>query len=559
MSNFKLNFLNLFKRVDSLRNSGAMLLSIYKRRINKLQLNFSLSALLPIFFIIFTIVILALTIRGLAGNPDPDMLNSPVWKENGPFELSPERGRFTLLYSIVENKSFYFSVSLARFAVPDLGYKNGHYVSLFAPAVSFFAMPGYIIGKYFNISQVGTYSVVALFALLNIILIYLICIRLGANRIASLLAAGTFLFATPAFSYSASLYEHHFSTFLILFSLYVLLRWDNFWSVTIIWFCCALSIPVDNPNVFFMAPIGIYALGRLFIFKKQENKLKLNIRLFRLVTFLGLVIPLVIFGYVNYKSYGSPFQLAGTVGSVSEINTNGNPTAPKTATPANIDKLTHPDTQQKSVIRFFKSRNLLNGMYILFFSPDRGTIEFAPIVILSLFGIMGMYKKNTNITILLCEICVIVILLYSMWGDPWGGWAFGPRYLIPAFAVLSIFIGFALTKFKKNSLFLIFFLLLFSYSTYVNTIGVLTSNANPPQLEVLNLEKITGRQEKYTYERDLDLLKNNSSKSYVWQTFAKKTYGALQYFYTILFSILLVHVFLLTLLLLDKKELQNEI
>src|SRR5258708_25211290 len=103
---------------------------------------------------LFMIAILALSVRGIAGNPTQNELDNPSLKEDGPCELSPERGRFALLYSIVENNSFTFDVPIARFATPDLGTIHGNFVSLFAPGVSFVVIPGYLVGKIFGISQV---------------------------------------------------------------------------------------------------------------------------------------------------------------------------------------------------------------------------------------------------------------------------------------------------------------------------------------------------------------------------------------------------------------------
>src|SRR3989304_7487772 len=94
---------------------------------------------------IFVLAAMALSIRGLAGNPNSSDLLSTTWRDEGPFELSPERGRFALTYSIVEDKTLHFSLPVAKFAVPDLGYKNDRYVSLFAPGLSFIITPGYLI------------------------------------------------------------------------------------------------------------------------------------------------------------------------------------------------------------------------------------------------------------------------------------------------------------------------------------------------------------------------------------------------------------------------------
>src|SRR5437764_713806 len=61
------------------------------------------------FLLLFLATTLLVSMRGNPGNPTQDQLNTPYWKDNGPFELSPERGRFALLYSLVENHSFQFS------------------------------------------------------------------------------------------------------------------------------------------------------------------------------------------------------------------------------------------------------------------------------------------------------------------------------------------------------------------------------------------------------------------------------------------------------------------
>src|SRR5882672_620804 len=102
-----------------------------------------------IFLVVFMSIILALSVRGLPGNPTPTELNTSYWKENGPFELSPERGRYALLYALVENHSFHLPADIAKFTAPDVGYQNNNYVSIFAPSVSLISVPGYIIGKYF--------------------------------------------------------------------------------------------------------------------------------------------------------------------------------------------------------------------------------------------------------------------------------------------------------------------------------------------------------------------------------------------------------------------------
>ena len=149
---------------------------------------------------------------------------------------------------------------------------------------------------------------------------------------------------------------------------------------------------------------------------------------------------------------------------------------------------------------------------------------------ISIFGMFIAYKRYPSIATLFLGIILANLLLYSMWGDPHGGWAFGGRYMIPGYAIMAIFIAIALQKLQKNYLFLLCVLVLMVYSVFVNTAGAITSNANPPKHEVLGLEKMSGIEEKYTYERNLDMLKENKSKSFVWRTYLSKDITAMNYY-----------------------------
>jgi hypothetical protein len=483
-----------------------------------------------VFFVLFCCGVLLASIRGNPGNPRAEELNSTKWQGDGPFELSPERGRFALTYSIVEDKSLSFSVPLARFVVPDLGYKNGKYVSLFAPGISYLTIPGYVVGKSLGISQIGTFTVIAFFALLNVLLIRAICIRLGTNAVAANLAGMTFIFATVAYSYAVTMYQHHVSTFLILVSIYILIRWQNLWSLALIWLFCATSIPIDYPNLILMIPIGLIATTRLIRKKIQENTVTVSVPLLGFLTFLPIALPLAFFMWFNANSYGNPMQFSGTVPSVREIDASGKPTAPKQENIQSMEKYINPDKQQKSVIRFFKSRNLVNGLYITLTSPDRGLLYFTPVLLLGIPGIVLLHKRNRWVTAMLAGTVAINIILYSMWGDPWGGWAFGSRYSIPGYAILSIFLGYALHVWRKKILPLVVFCILFTISVIANTAGALSSSANPPQVEILALERLTGHEEKYTFVRNLDILRNGNSKSYVFRSFAGTRITAWEYY-----------------------------
>lgn len=494
-----------------------------------------MSKKLSLLVTILIVITLGLIIRGRHGNLSAEQMGEASWTDNGPLELSPERGRFALTYSLLEDKSFSFSLPVAKLALPDLGYKNGKYVSLFAPGISYLVIPGYLLGKWLGISQVGSYAVITLFAFLNFLLIKRISQNLGANSVSSVLAGITFLFATPAAAYAGSLYQHHVSTFLVLTSIWLLQRKSDLKSLALVWFLCGAAIPIDYPNLILMLPVGILALTRLISLTSLKNRVSVVIRPVGILTFLGVLPPLLFFLWFNKMSYGNPFQFSGTVSSVNAIDSNGLPTAPNlVALKRDISSYLNPERQKKSAIGFFKTRNILNGLYIHLISPDRGLIRFTPVILFGLLGIFILSHRQHPYLAPLLGVLLANITLYSMWGDPWGGWAFGSRYLIPGYAILAIFAAQTLTLWRRNILFLAVFLFLFIYSTSVNILGAITTSKNPPQVEVLALEQLSGRQERYSFDRNWEYVQNSAAKSFIYQTWARQLLSSVQYYYLVL-------------------------
>lgn len=487
--------------------------------------------ILNVILILFVATVLGLSIRGIPGNPTEDDLNLAHWRDDGPFELSAERGRYALLYSWFENKTSIFSLPIAYFVLPDLAYGNGEYVSLFAPGVSFMAIPGYLIGRAFNLAQVGSFATSSVFAIANFFLIRSIAKRLKASEAAGIIAGFIFLFATPAFAYAVTLYQHHISTFLLLMSIYLLLRWNNFWSLAAVWFMMAVSVTVDNPNLFMMLPVALYGLGRIIKIQTDGLQIKANLILYRMLTFLAVVVPFALFMWFNNVSNGSPFQLSGTLSRVEAIDSFGRPvnvTEDKAKNSSSFEN-------NKEVISFFYTRHMLNGVYIHLFSPDRGMIFYTPVMFFGFYGLYLAYKKKIDMFTLIAGVLAMNMIIYSMWGDPNAGWAFGTRYLIPAYAILAVFISIVLTHYKKNTLFLMMFGILAGYSILVNGLGAITSSKNPPQKEVAYLEKMTKKKQLYTYERNIEYLNEGIVKSFVYKTYAYQILTPRQYYISLVF------------------------
>ena len=131
-----------------------------------------------------------------------------------------------------------------------------------------------------------------------------------------------------------------------------------------------------------------------------------------------------------------------------------------------------------------------------------------------------------------------------MWGDPWGGWAFGSRYLIPGYALICIFLSLVLSRFRKNLVFLSIFFIVGIYSLSVNTLGALTTNRVPPKIEVQALEELSNKKERFSIDRNWEHLNTYGLKSFVFNAFANQIISAGQYYYLV--TLLLIALFLST-------------
>lgn len=481
-----------------------------------------------------TVAIMALSIRGMHGNPrDYDLLHDE-WKDRGPFELSPERGRYALTYSLLENKSYAFSPYLAVFTSPDVAYWEGKYLSLFPPGLSYIVMPGYILGRMYGFAQIGTFAIIPLFACINGFLIYRLSRRFGAHPAASLIASLIFLFATPAYAYATTLYQHHVTTFLLLMAI-LLLTWSRHWFVLlIIWFISALAIVVDSPNIIFFLPVLIYAFSSLFGVIRNHYEHEVTFRLPAFLTILSFAIPITFLMYFNMQSYGNPFQLGGGVPRSTDVRLLTNENGTVYAESHTVEDA----SAGKEPVRFFKTRNAPNGIYELFFAMDRGVIYFTPVILLGILGLSPAMRRSSYTSSLLLASLASIVVLYSLWGDPYGGWAFGSRYLIPAYALFAPYLAVALTRYRREWLLVIMFIIFAAYSVAINTAGALTTNTNPPLSEILGMQMKYGSAPPVGYLKNFDEIRNGYSKSFAYNTYFRPHMNLQSYALTLFGSVL---------------------
>jgi len=445
--------------------------------------------------------LLLLIVRGDSGNPIYFQSELDT-KLGGPFETSGNNSRYALTKALVDQKTIFFDEKLAKFASPDLVEHDGKFATIFTPGVSFIAAPFYYVGSILGYPQLLTYLSTTLFALLNIFLVASVARKFNVNINLSIISGLIFVFATSALSYANSLTQHHFSTAIILLAILNALQKRTILNNLFFGALVGIGALVDIPNLFFLAPVGIYVLTKHI---NLSSKLKLKPVFISLIA--GVIPFIILFAFYNKQTTGSYTTLSQSIGRSSTFASEET-------------KLIEKMPQGDRPLLPFNTRNQLDGLYILTISNERGIFYYSPILILGVLGLILAYRAKTNNDLLSLIISIILVnlTLYSMFNDPWGGWAFGPRYLIPTSALLSTALAVSLSRFNKNLLFNSLFFGLLLYSILVNTLGATTTSLVPPKVEAQNLST----QIPYTYEYNFQLAEKNTSSSLIYNLIANK-------------------------------------
>ncbi|MCH7641130.1 hypothetical protein IID22_02965 [Patescibacteria group bacterium] len=446
---------------------------------------------LPLTFLAIVLLLLFL-IKGEKGSPIYHQ--SPAARDTdtgGPFESSGSTSRYILTEAIVEDGTFILNEERAKFAAPDVSKYNDTQFSIFSPGTAFFGIPFYLVGKQVGLPQLITYASTAIIAALSVFIVTKIARMAGAGFYSSLLAGFLYLFATNALTYSLSYTQHILSTFLILLAALSALGKRTLLSN--IWFgiLYGFGILVDIPNGIMMLPLILYVLYKQFEIKDRKNKISLKLKLSFVGLLIGLIPMLSLFGWYNYKLTGSFVRVAQRIGRAEDFETEP------------VGEQLQGDSRGEIELPF-KTRNLSTGFYILLTSDQRGFLVYSPVLLIGILGFYILYKKKEkkSIGILLAGVVLANLIVYASIGDPTGSWAFGPRYLIPSAAILAVFTGVAIDKYKRKSLFVILFIILSAYSIGVNVMGAMTTTQVPPKEEAVNLPDPVP----YTFERNWQLM-----------------------------------------------------
>lgn len=394
-----------------------------------------------------------------------------------------EQSRFILTKSIVEESRF--EIDSFYNSTGDRSYYNGHYYSDKEPGLSFLASPIYetwklIYNNFFpqsfkekyagdnkfitefqqdvpliTYTDMGFFTFTSmilltaftssLFSSLTAILVYKISKFFTENEKHRLMITFAYAFGTLAFIYALHFMSHASGTFFLFLSFYLLFTLKNKFSKKLV-ILAGLSLGfslVTEISILVIAPfLIIYAL---IVLRK-------NFPIF-LLTFLLGVSPLL---FYNYSIFNNPFDLSS---SYIDRNIYGE------AYQQIFFTSSVPESKYYqmgfSLDALFKHFHLLSYkpnvfvMMRLLFYPYRGLFIYSPILLLSIIGLILMFKSYRTEAILIILILISLTAFLSMRRTWWGGYSFGSRYLLPVIPFLSIPVVYSFKKINRYILIII--------------------------------------------------------------------------------------------------------
>ncbi|HHY54671.1 MAG TPA: hypothetical protein GYA08_04470 [Chloroflexi bacterium] len=231
-------------------------------------------------------------------------------------------------------------------------------------------------------------------------------------RLAAALGYGL---ATPAFAYANALYGHQLAAFLLFAAFYLLARAPariGGGRALLVGLLLGFAFVTEYPMALMIAPIGVYALYGCWRRRQLAP-----------IFWLAVGGAVVAAGWMwyNITIFGGPLELGY---SRSELWAEQHHTG--------FMSLTTPT---------------LDAVWGITFSPFRGLFLLAPWLLLALPGFVvwwrhGLLRAEWWLTLSITAAIFLFNASSSMW---WGGFAVGPRYLLPMLPFLVLPIGFILT------------------------------------------------------------------------------------------------------------------
>jgi hypothetical protein len=151
----------------------------------------------------------------------------------------------------------------------------------------------------------------------------------------------------------------------------------------------------------------------------------------------------------------------------------------------------------------------------LLFSPSKSLFIFSPLIVAGFLGVKSFAEKHRLMAIIILSLAIVDVVFYARWHDWPGGWAWGPRLIVPVIIIMHVFCIEFFVFTKKMVWRKAVFTVVFMIAIGVQLLGSMVSyqqihyfysdpfSMRNSQLEVaakLFIHKAQGKEEVYTCE-----------------------------------------------------------
>lgn len=395
--------------------------------------------------------------------------------------------RFVLTRTFAETGQVWFPEEWTEFfwVSPDYARIGDQFYSDKAPGLSMLILPLYLLarvlaiplGLQYDLSSFSPVDKLAIelmqFTLLSInawgvVRVYDITTRLGVKPRTAITTSSIFAFGTIFWAFASTLFPHALAATILLEVTYRLLEIrDNKRSLLnslIIGLLLGFGAVIEYPVLFTVPLACMYLLVpfttvqpvRFDLLQAKKKRFLASlwkedtlIRRLLLCFVLGIAAVVSFFPLLLYNLYSF----------------------------GDIGKLAYYYSHWYDSIHFYKP--LQDGIEILITSSFRGVLTFSPIILLSIWGLISLYKKYPKESLFMLVTGVFFIFFYAKNFDPTGGASFGPRYIVPALPFLVIPLAFLMEDWNGNALFTATLRVLAGISIFFNFLGLWACECGP--------------------------------------------------------------------------------
>ncbi len=288
----------------------------------------------------------------------------------------------------------------------------------------------YFLNHYDYAVHIITFFTSTLMMTATTILIYLMTYYVSKKQSLSLVTAAAFAFGTIIWPYAGVMHHDIYATFWAVVAVFTYF-WYLYRDQKLIYLAVAgfyMGIMLFFSMLPLTLPLGLFiviAMGK----KAKELWLYLG-------GFLAGLLPSFIY---NYTQFGNLLAFPNLAGKVADT------------------------------VPFWSIANFFSHLYFYLISPSYSLFIFSPILLFGLAGIFHMPKKYARAKQVLLVLPGL-LLLHICSQATYGGYQYGPRYLLPVIPLLALGIPFYLTK-VKNKYWRVIFSIALAYSVVVASIG----------------------------------------------------------------------------------------